>query len=141
MESLNRFEGYLINTAAEGVAFCQATGRDNVKLHLDTFHMNIEEISIGKAIRTAGKYLGHFHTGETNRTLPGTGRIPWMEVAEALKEIDYQGALVMEPFMKMGGTVGSDIKVWRDLSGGVSDKQLDETVKQSLAFQRYLFDK
>jgi len=78
--------------------------------------MNIEEDSIGGAIRQAGSLLGHFHTGECNRRCPGKGRTPWREIAEALKDIHYQGAAVMEPFVRMGGQVGSDIKIWRDIS-------------------------
>ena len=112
---LNRFENHVLNTAEEGVAFVREVGKPNVKVHLDTFHMNIEEDSFGEAIRTAGPLLGHFHTGENNRRVPGKGRLPWHEIGTALREIGYDGAVVMEPFVKMGGGVGSDIKVWRDL--------------------------
>ena len=56
---------------------------------LDTFHMNIEEDSLGEAIRTAGPLLGHFHTGENNRRVPGKGRLPWHEIGTALREIGY----------------------------------------------------
>ncbi|MCL2864722.1 MAG: sugar phosphate isomerase/epimerase [Lachnospiraceae bacterium] len=138
MESLNRFEGYLINTAEEGVAFCEAVGCDNVQLMLDTFHMNIEETSIGGAIRHAGKYLGHLHTGECNRMLPGKGRMPWREIGEALADIHYRGNVVMEPFIQMGGSVGRDIKVWRDISKGICESALDAEVKKALEFQRYM---
>ena len=116
MEVLNRFENHILNTAEEGVAFVKEVGMDNVKVMLDTFHMNIEESSIGNAIRTAGKLLGHFHTGECNRMVPGKGRIPWREIGDALKDIGYDRTVVMEPFVRMGGQVGSDIKVWRDIS-------------------------
>lgn len=71
MEVLNRFESHILNTAEEGVAFVKEVGQENVKVMLDTFHMNIEEESIGDAIRTAGNLLGHFHTGECNRMVPG----------------------------------------------------------------------
>ena len=74
MEVLNRFENHVLNTAAEGVAFVKEVGKPNVKVMLDTFHMNIEEDSIGGAIRTAGSLLGHLHTGECNRRVPGKGR-------------------------------------------------------------------
>ncbi len=138
LEVLNRFENHVLNTAAEGVAFVEEVGKPNVKVMLDTFHMNIEEDSIAGAIRTAGKLLGHFHTGECNRKTPGLGRMPWREIGEALRDIGYDGIAVMEPFVKMGGTVGSDIKVWRDLSGGASEADLDEAARRSLVFQRYL---
>ena len=127
-----------MNTAAEGVAFVQEVGKSNVKVMLDTFHMNIEEDSIGGAIRTAGALLGHLHTGECNRRLPGKGRTPWREIGEALRDISYSGTIVMEPFVKMGGTVGSDIKVWRDLSKGADESQMDRDARDALLFSRYV---
>ena len=71
MEALNRFEGYLINTAQECIDYVRAVDRPNVKVMLDTFHMNIEEDSLTDAIRRSGKLLGHFHVGEANRRCPG----------------------------------------------------------------------
>ena len=131
LEVLNRFENHVLNTADEGVAFVREVGKPNVKVHLDTFHMNIEEDSFGEAIRTAGPLLGHFHTGENNRRVPGKGRLPWHEIGTALREIGYNGAVVMEPFVKMGGGVGSDIKVWRDLSDNADEAQMDEDARQA----------
>ena len=107
---------------------------------LDTFHMNIEEDSFGAAIRTAGPLLGHFHTGECNRKVPGRGRIPWKEVGEALRDIDYDGAVVMEPFVRMGGTVGESIKVWRDLSSGADEAGLDRDAAESVRFSRFMLE-
>ena len=138
LEVLNRFENHILNTAEEGVAYVREVDKPNVKVMLDTFHMNIEEDSIGGAIRTAGKYLGHFHTGECNRKVPGTGRTPWREIGEALRDIGYDRGVVMEPFIKMGGTIGSDIKVWRDLSLGADETEMDRQAKDALTFSRYL---
>lgn len=140
MEVLNRFESHILNTAEEGVQFVKEVGMDNVKVMLDTFHMNIEESSIGDAIRTAGSLLGHFHTGESNRMVPGKGHLPWKEIGNALKEIEYDGTIAMEPFVRMGGKVGSDIKVWRDLSCGASETELDEDARRAVEFQRYMLD-
>ncbi|CUX33576.1 D-psicose/D-tagatose/L-ribulose 3-epimerase [Agrobacterium tumefaciens] len=138
IEVLNRFENHVLNTAAEGVAFVKDVGKNNVKVMLDTFHMNIEEDSFGEAIRTAGPLLGHFHTGESNRRVPGKGRMPWHEIGLALRDINYTGAVVMEPFVKTGGTIGSDIKVWRDLSGGADVAKMDEDARNALAFSRFV---
>jgi D-psicose/D-tagatose/L-ribulose 3-epimerase len=135
-EVVNRFEQYLLNTAAEGVAFAKEIDSPNFKLLLDSFHMNIEEDSIGEAIVTAGDYLGHFHIGETNRKAPGKGRMPWDEIAGALKKINYQGRVVMEPFVKMGGEVGRDIRMWRDLNPGAGEAELDADAKAALEFIR-----
>lgn len=138
LEVLNRFENYLLNTAEEGVDFVKQVDHKSVKVMLDTFHMNIEEDSIGGAIRTAGSYLGHFHTGECNRKVPGKGRTPWGEIGEALRDIGYDGGIVMEPFVRMGGTVGTNIKVWRDISKGASEAKLDEDAREALNFSRYI---
>jgi len=107
---------------------------------LDTFHMNIEEDSIGGAIRTAGPLLGHFHTGECNRRVPGKGRTPWREIRDALHDIGYDGTVVMEPFVRMGGTVGSDIKIWRDMSKGATEVELDRDAHDSVNFLRYMLE-
>ena len=136
LEIVNRFEHFLLNTAEEGVAFVDAVDSPNVKLLLDAFHMNIEEDSIGSAIESVGERLGHFHIGETNRKTPGQGHMPWEEIARSLKNINYQGRVVMEPFVKPGGDVGEAIRVWRDLSGSADEAQLDLNANQALTFIR-----
>ncbi len=140
LEVLNRFEGYLLNTAQEGVEFVKQVDVPAVKVHLDTFHMNIEEDSMGGAIRTAGKHLGHFHTGECNRRVPGQGRMPWHEIGSALRDIGYEGNVVMEPFVKTGGQVGKDIKIWREMNENASTAQMDEEAAGSARFLRFVFE-
>jgi len=122
-----------LNTAAEGIAFAQQVESPNRKNLLDTFRMNIEEDSMGGSTEEAGTWLGHFHLGETNRRPPGRGRMPWPEIFGALKKINYQGALVMEPFLLPGGEVGRDISVYRDLLG---NGDLDEEATLSVQFVR-----
>lgn len=139
LEVLNRFEGYLLNTCAEAKEFVSQVGLPSVKIMLDTFHMNIEEDSMTEAILLAGDQLGHFHVGENNRRVPGKGNLPWYEIGTALRRIGYDKSIVMEPFVKSGGTVGSDIKVWRDLSKGADDTQLDEDARNSLGYLKYVF--
>ncbi|MEG2120275.1 MAG: sugar phosphate isomerase/epimerase [Pseudoflavonifractor sp.] len=137
-EVVNRFEQYLLNTAAEGVAFVKRLESPNAKVLLDTFHMNIEEDDMAAAILTAGDYLGHLHVGENNRKTPGTGCLPWQKIAAALKKINYQGAAVMEPFVLMGGSIPYDIKVWRDLSDGADEAQMDRLAAHSCRFMKDL---
>ncbi len=140
MEVLNRHEGYLLNTAREGCDYIDAVGMPNVKLMLDTYHMNMEEDSLPDAIRAAGNRLGHFHVGENNRKLPGQGQIiPWKALGEALREIGYTGSVVMEPFVIKGGQVGQDIRVWRDLLDDVSEERLDRDAAGSVRFLRSVF--
>ncbi len=139
-EVVNRFEQYLLNTAREGAAFVKQLESPNAKVLLDTFHMNIEEDDLLQAILETGDLLGHFHVGERNRKPPGsTNSLPWKEMAGALRQIGYQGAVVMEPFVLMGGSIPYDIKVWRDLSGGASEAELDRMAGDACAFLRKLF--
>lgn len=139
LEVLNRFEGYLLNTCAECKAFVEQVDVPAVKIMLDTFHMNIEEDSMVEAILLAGDRLGHFHVGENNRRLPGKGGMPWYEIGSALRAIGYDKNIVMEPFVRNGGGVGSDIKVWRDLSRGATDEMLDQDAAASVAFLKNVF--
>ena len=140
MESLNRFEGYLINECYECVDYVKAVDKPNVKVMLDTFHMNIEEDSIPDAIHLAGGLLGHFHVGEANRRPPRPGtRMDWAAIGQALKDIHYQDDVVMEPFVTMGGQVGRDISIWRDLSHGATEAELDKDAAGSVAYLRELW--
>lgn len=139
MEVLNRYEGYMMNTCEEALRFIDAVGSSHVKVMLDTFHMNIEEDNMAAAIRLAGDKLGHLHLGEQNRRVPGKGSMPWQEIGQALRDINYQGAAVMEPFVMRGGTVGSEIKVWRDLVPDVTEEILDRDAKGAVEFVRHVF--
>ena len=139
MEVLNRFEGYLINTADECRRFVTEVGAPNAGIMLDTFHMNIEEDSIVAAVHAAGDLLCHLHVGEANRRLPGPGGLPWEEIGGALRVVGFDGCVVMEPFVRAGGQIGADIKVWRDLSGGADDTQLDEMAARSVEYLRNAF--
>lgn len=94
-------------------------------------------------VRTVGKIagdrLGHFHVGENNRRLPGKGGMPWYQIGSALRAIGYDKNVVMEPFVRSGGGVGSDIKVWRDLSKGADEQRLDLDAAASVAYLRNVF--
>lgn len=141
LEILNRFESCMINTLDEGIAFCERVGKKSVKLLLDTFHMNIEEVDdIPTTLRRGGDWVAHVHVGEANRMLPGLGHMPWDEIGQALRDINYQGKVVMEPFMLVGGEVGPAIKVWRDLSGGADAEKMDEMMTKSVSFLRSKLD-
>jgi D-psicose/D-tagatose/L-ribulose 3-epimerase len=133
VEVINRFEQYLLNTCEEALAYVEEVGSPACGILLDTFHMNIEEDSIPEAIRKAGGHLSALHLGETNRKPPGLGRMPWGEIREALDDIDFDGPLVMEPFITSGGRVGRDIGVWRDL---IINPDHDALARESAAFVR-----
>ncbi|MBL7006381.1 MAG: sugar phosphate isomerase/epimerase [Spirochaetia bacterium] len=139
LEVVNRFETHILNTAAEANQFCDEVGSDNVGVLLDTFHMNIEEDNIAEAIRTSGSRLWHLHVGEGNRKVPGEGSLPWAEIGKSLRDIRFDGGVVMEPFYYDGGQVGKDIKVWRDISEGASPEEMDTRIADSLTFLRKNF--
>lgn len=142
MEVLNRHEGYLLNSAKEAVAYCRAVDKPNVKIHLDTYHMLLEEDSLPEAIHTAGALLGHFHVGENNRKLPGQGHIiDWDGIGRALRDIRYDGAVVAEPFVLHGGEVGRDVRLWRDLFPGITEEALDRDAAESVQFLRREFQR
>lgn len=134
IEAVNRFEGILINTAAEARAYVEAVGAPNVGILLDTYHMNIEEGNIADAIKTAGELLVGFHIGENNRTCLGRGHLNWMEIFGALKEIDYKGRIVAEPFIMKGGEVGKSIYLWRDLIADKTEQALNAEAAYMLAY-------
>jgi D-psicose/D-tagatose/L-ribulose 3-epimerase len=134
MELLNRFEGYLINTVEQGLEIIQAVDSHYLKLHLDTFHLNIEADHIGEAIRQAGDAVGHFHCVANNRKSPGLGHIPWNDVKQALKDIHYQGYLVAESFVNPAGEVGRGLFIWRPL-----DDDLDDHARQAAEFLKREF--
>lgn len=139
METLNRFESYMINSAKECRQFVEEVGHKNVGIMLDTFHMNIEEDSFQDAIVTAGDLLRHVHLGEANRKVPGKGRLPWKEIGTALNDISYKGACVMEPFVMQGGTIGHEIRIWREIEKNITQKDLDDDARQSLRFIKSAF--
>ena len=137
VEVVNRYESSLVNTAEEAIKYVDEVGSPNCKILLDTYHMNIEEDSFANAIQSVGSRLGHFHVGESNRRPPcDQGKMPWDEITCALKEINYNGAIVMEPFIKMGGEVGRDIKVWRDISKGASEAEMEKLLADAASMLR-----
>lgn len=140
-EAVNRFESPLINTAAEAIRYADMVDSKNIGIHLDTYHMNIEENNIGDAIRLAGKRLRHFHTGENNRNVPGRGHLDWDEIFKALKEIDYQHDIVSEPFLMMGNEVGYDIRVWRPILENPTEERLDAEAAFLLDFTKGMMNK
>lgn len=141
VEAVNRFEGCLINTAKEAVAYVDAIDSPNIGVLLDTYHMNIEENSFSEAIKLAGDKLISFHTGDNNRRCPGRGHIDFDEIFRALSEIHFHGRIVSEPFVAQGGEVGRDIFVWRDLEEDMSQEYRDKEAKYLLEYERNMLKK
>jgi len=113
LEPLNRFETDFINTCDQGLKMVKAVGSPALKLHLDTFHMNIEEKDQAAAIRKAGKLLGHFHACGSDRGTPGNDHIDWKPIAKALKDIRYHGDVVIESFTTDVKVIARAAAIWR----------------------------
>ena len=96
LEPLNRYETNFINTLDEGIKFIKKVGLQNVKILADTFHMNIEEVSISKAIIKAKNYISHVHFADSNRYAPGDGHLNFREIVSSLVGINYNGFIAME---------------------------------------------
>lgn len=116
IEPLNRFETYFLNTAADGAAFCEAVGHPAIGLLFDTFHANIEEKSLGEALKVAVPYLKHLHTCENDRGVPGSGHVAWSELFSVTAEIGYEGWMTIESFGFTLGELSAAAAIWRDLA-------------------------
>jgi D-psicose/D-tagatose/L-ribulose 3-epimerase len=113
LEPLNRFETDFINTCAQGLRMIKDVGSKALKLHLDTFHMNIEEKNQGAALRKAGKHLAHFHACGSDRGTPGKDHIDWKSIVKALKAIRYKGDVVIESFTTDVKVIARAAAIWR----------------------------
>jgi D-psicose/D-tagatose/L-ribulose 3-epimerase len=131
IEPLNRFETDFLNTCDQGLKLVKAVNSKAVKLHLDTFHMNIEEKDSAAAIRKAGKLLGHFHACGSDRGTPGNDHIAWPPIVKALKDIGYKGDVVIESFTTDVKVIARAAAIWRK----IEPRRNDIAVK-GLAFLR-----
>lgn len=116
MEVVNRYETNMINTAAQAVEYCRRVGAPNVKVHLDVYHMNIEEADAVAAIHATGEHLGYFHTGESHRGYMGTGSIDLKSVFAALVRVGYEGPITYESFSSrvVGQPLTGILGIWRE---------------------------
>lgn len=114
LEPVNRYETYLVNTCEQALRLKEMIGEDNVRVHLDTYHMNIEEKSFYEATRMAGPDLVHYHLCENDRGIPGTGLVDWDDIFRALGEMGYSGNAALESFVDV--TDNMSTWVWRKLA-------------------------
>ena len=115
IEPLNRFETDFLNTCDQGLRLVKAINSPAVKLHLDTFHMNIEEKNQAAAILKAGKHLGHFHACGTDRGVPGGDSLDWKPIVAALKKIGYNQDVVIESFTTDVKVIARAAAIWRTI--------------------------
>ena len=142
IEIVNRFEAYLINTAADGLRFASDVGRTNLKLLLDVFHMNIEEDRICSALSRTFKEnkMAHLHASESNRCLPGLvpTDIDWKSIMQTLADYDYSGSLILESMVLSQAPAAYGFRTWRDLITPPSEENLIQSAADSIRFLRSL---
>ncbi|MBP2535921.1 D-psicose/D-tagatose/L-ribulose 3-epimerase [Rhizobium sp. SLBN-94] len=131
IETVNRYENHLLNSAEQAVALVERIGADNVFIHLDTFHMNMEEKGIANGIITARNHLKYMHMSESDRGTPGFGNVAWDEVFSALAAIGFKGVLTLESFVAMPKDMVGAISTWRPVAPSA-----DEVLDKGLAFLR-----
>lgn len=133
MEPVNRYETHLINTAQHALDMIERIGEPNVVIHLDTYHMNIEEKGIGHGLKVAGKHAPYVHVSESDRGVPGTGTVDWEDVFEAFAEMKFDGDLVMESFVSVPPELAAALAVWRPVA-----RDRHEVLDQGTKFLREL---
>ena len=134
VEPLNRFETSVMNLTSQAIEVVDRVDHPACGIMLDTFHMNIEERSLGDAIRAAGARVCHVHACENDRGAPGSGHVPWQEVAQALRDINYSRAIVIESFTSQVKTIAKAAAIWRPLAASQ-----DALAAEGLAHLRGLF--
>ena len=117
LEFVNRYESNLLNTAQQTLDYLDLVGEDNVVVHADVYHMNIEESDFRTPILACGERLGYVHVGESHRGYLGTGTIDFPEFFSALNEIDYAGPITFESFSSavVDPLLSNTLAVWRNL--------------------------
>jgi D-psicose/D-tagatose/L-ribulose 3-epimerase len=122
LEFLNRFEIYLLNSAADAAKFAREVNHPACKMMYDTFHANIEEKNITQALKDCADVMDHVHISENDRSTPGKGQINWQETFDALKKIKYDGWLTIEAFGLALPSLAAATKIWRKMF--ISEEQL-----------------
>jgi len=129
LEPVNRYETYFLNIAEDARKLVEEINHPHVRIHLDTYHLNIEEESFYEAIKMAGEYLYHLHLCENNRGIPGTGHVAWSDVFKALKEIKYDRWAVVESFVPAIEEIARMTAIWRKVAPSA-----DAIAEQGLKF-------
>lgn len=117
VENINRYETYLINLASQALEMVKRIDEPNTFVHLDTYHMNIEEKGFYEPIVAMGEHLQYVHLSESDRGIPGTGNVHWDDVFRGLQAIGYRGRMAMESFAAVNPDIIGATAMWRDVVG------------------------
>jgi D-psicose/D-tagatose/L-ribulose 3-epimerase len=131
IEYLNRFECYVLNTAAGARELVELVNHPNFRTMYDSFHAHIEEKDPAAAIRTVAPVLAHVHISENDRGTPGTGQVNWDATFNTLKQVGYDGWLVIEAFGRALPDLAAATRIWRDLFPSA-----EEVYTRGLAFMK-----
>jgi D-psicose/D-tagatose/L-ribulose 3-epimerase len=135
LEFLNRFEVYLINTAADAAKMCRDVGLDNVGVLYDTHHANIEDPNPAIALPSCSDHLMHVHLSESHRGTLGTGQVKWEETFATLKFLEYSGWLTIEAFGTSDEAIVGAANLWRNAFDSPEQVYTDgiDFIRQGLA--------
>lgn len=134
IEPINRFETDMVNTTADALRMIRDIDHPAAKVMVDSFHMTIEEMDLGEAIRAAGKDLIHVQVSENHRGVTGTGLTPWTDFRDALRDIGYAGSVVIESFTPDNRDLAGAVCIWKRFTA-----DQDEFASRGLAFLQQLF--
>jgi len=116
LEPVNRYETFLINTCDQAMEMMQRIRMENVAIHLDAYHMNIEENDFYNPTLKAAPYLCHYHLSESHRGIPGTGTVDWRAIYRGLADGGYRGLVGLESFVEVSDSMRRATCVWRKLA-------------------------
>ena len=131
IEPVNRYESHLINTGWQAAQMLDRVGAENLFIHLDTYHMNIEEKGAANGILAARDHLRYIHLSESDRGTPGHGTCDWDEIFAALAAIGFNGGLAMESFINMPPELAWGLAVWRPVA-----ESTEQVIGEGLPFLR-----
>ena len=121
LEPCNRYETHLLNTGQQTVEALNRIGADNTFVHLDTYHMNIEEVSMSQGCQDAGSRLEYIHLSESHRGVPGRGCLNWEDTFAGLKAVDFRGTMTLESFIYVDDDIAGGLALWRPVTDQPGD--------------------
>lgn len=136
IEAINRYETFLVNTCEQALKLREMIDEPNVKIHLDAYHMNIEENDFYTPTKKAVPYLCHYHLSESHRGTPGTGTVNWHEIYRAFGEENYTGLVGLESFAEVSDAMRAATCMWRNLT-----PSSDILLRDGLAYLKSLEEK
>lgn len=129
IEPCNRYETHLVNRGRDAAVIIERVGAENIFIHLDTYHMHIEEESFAAGFEAAAPYLGYVQVSEANRGVPGQGMLDWPAAMKAIAEIGYKGAIALEAMNHVDVDIAGGVAVWRPVA-----ERPDDVIEVGLPF-------